>query len=168
MPLTDCCSICEQQMKYVIDQLVTLYPEKTFDFILEDGGTASGTPHSILTDINKGVFCIECTQVTTGGSSTQEYINIGKIASFTINNAGYNTEINYIPAPLPPIRCGCEESLRSILTENTNVKISLAGTSLEVGKVIKNEFGIVVIETGDNIQFVATCKIEKVQIIPIV
>lgn len=159
IPLTPCCSICEQQMKIVLDQLITLYPVNTYEINFEDGGTASGTPDSILTDINKGVLCINC------DTTLKEYLNIGKIASLKVSDEIYSPTIQFLPAPIRPNISGCEESLRSILVVGTNVIISLAGKDLVQGVVVADEFGMVIIQSGEDLQFIATCKIEKVRII---
>ena len=163
MPIEDNCSLCEQQMKNVLSQLITLYPTDNFVFSMEDGGTATGTPDLLYTDINKGLLCLDCESMEEP-DGFKEYVSVCKIAKFQITSATYNPSITYLPAPVGPIICGCEESIRALLQVDDSVNINVGGTSTGVSTVKASEFGIVALATGANVQFVASCKIEKIRL----
>jgi len=160
IPIDDCCSICEQQMKFVLEQLIRLYPGRIFEFNLGNEVTAIGVPDLIVSDLNKGLVKISCVIL---GVSFNEYVSICKIASIRIPLSIYNRDICYLPAPISPSICGCEESIRDELRVGTPVLITAGGKNLGPSVVIANKFGIVALLTGLSIQFVSTCKIETIR-----
>ena len=165
MPIEDRCSLCEQQMKFVLSQLINLYPTNTFYFNMEDGSGAQGTPDFLYTPRNKGLLRLNC--IGEDQTRFNQYINICKIASFRIDNPIYNPSINYLPGPVGPTKCGCEESIRSLLNVDDIVGINAGGKFLGVSTVKANEFGIVAVKTGTNIQFISSCKIEKLRVMEV-
>ena len=162
IPIDECCSICEQQMKFVLEQLIRLYPGRIFEFTLEDGVTAIGIPDLIITEENKGLVRINCVVL---GVRFIEYVSICKIVSIKLIIAIYNNDIRYLPSPISPSCCGCEESIRSVLPVGAPVLITAGGENLGPSIVRANHVGIVVLRTGANLQFVSTCKIDKIKTI---
>lgn len=162
LPICDGCNLCDQQIKFILGELISLYPTSIFTVTLEDGSTATGTPNSLFTDINKGLLVLN---VTEGGIIHQEYLNICKIAAIRIAAATYVPSMVYLPAPPTPVRCGCEESIRTLLSAGDVVVINTAGQALPQSTVLASQFCVVAMTTGTDLIFVASSNIEKIRII---
>jgi len=162
IPISSCCNICEQQMKNVLAQLITLYPATPFAFLLEGGQTISGTPIGIIDTYNKGLIRI------SGGATTPviSYVNICKICQILISGVTYNEAITYLPKPFYPSKCGCEESIREMLPVGTTATINLNGTELPASEVVASEVGIFAITAAGNLRFISTCKANTFTITP--
>ena len=124
---------------------------------MENGTTATGVINSILTNTNRGVVVID---VTVSGVTHQEYINICKIAYFTILETTYNTSIRYLAGPVQPTVCGCVESIDSLISVGDSVEISAAGNTLDTAEVVAVGYCIIALMLGTTIVFVSAKEIE--------
>lgn len=159
IPRMDEFSICEQQMKYVLAQLISLYPGKTFVFNIEGNAAAvTGVPTALVSPINKGLL-----RVNTGAATV--YVNVCSIASFRIIDAEYNPALRYLPAsPDAPVE-GSESSLRSILRVGVVATIAAGTAALPTGTVVASEFGVAAIKVGDDLVFVSARSVKTVAIV---
>lgn len=156
---------CVQQMRNIIQQLITLYPEDNLIVAMKSGDNVSGRPGLLLPPPNNnptsGVF-----QLLNAQGVPQEAVSICRIASIRITSSVYNDAITYLPAPVPaPTTCDadCESAVRSYLPAGTtSASIKAGGQTVAQGTVLINEFGVVVIVDAEtsNPTFVSTYKIE--------
>ena len=128
---------CVQQMRNILQQIISLYPNQTVIVAMESGNNASGRPGSLLpppnTNPDAGLF-----QLINNQGNPQEAVSICRIASIRINSAAYNDAITYLPAPDPaPESCGanCQNAIRSYLPIGTNVDINAGGQTVAQGTV---------------------------------
>ena len=157
--------VCVQQMRNVIEQLITLYPTDNVVVSMESGNNASGRLGSLLpapnSNPNAGLL-----QLVNAQGVPQEAISLCCIAAIRITSATYNEAISYLPAPSPlPTSCdaNCESAVQSYLPVNTtNVSINAGGQTVGQGTVHVNAFGMVVLVSNGNSDptFVSTCKTE--------
>ncbi|WP_270360723.1 collagen-like protein [[Eubacterium] hominis] len=157
--------VCVQQMRNVIEQLITLYPTDNVVVSMESGNNASGRLGSLLpapnSNPNAGLL-----QLVNAQGVPQEAISLCRIAAIRITSATYNEAISYLPAPSPlPTSCdaNCESAVQSYLPVNTtNVSINAGGQTVGQGTVHVNAFGMVVLVSNGNSDptFVSTCKTE--------
>ncbi len=158
IPVDNNCNLCEQQMKFVLSQLVTLYEGFTFDVNLGNGVTSRGIPDGLYTECNKGLLVL----ITQEEPFVQrEYVNICEIASIRIFSATYDDTINFLCPPFCQSRCGCEGSIRCRIQEGDVVDIVTGGVDLGGSVVLENKLGLIVLQSGTDIQFVSSCKIQK-------
>lgn len=156
---------CVDQMRNIIQQIITLYPNDNIIVAMESGNKASGRPGSLLPGPNNnpssGLF-----QLVNNQGQPEEALSICRIASITITSSTYNDAITYLPAPTPtPSGCdaNCEAAIRSYLPVGTpSVDINSGGQTVAQGTVIKSEFGMVVLvgNNNSNPAFVSLCKAE--------
>lgn len=158
---------CVDQMRNIIQQIITLYPNDNLIVAMESGNNASGRPGSLLPGPNNnptsGLF-----QLINNQGAPEEALSICRIASITITSSTYNNAITYLPAPTPtPTGCdaNCEAAIRSYLpVGTTGVDINAGGQTVAQGTVLRSEYGMVVIVGNDNSNpaFVSLCKAEIV------
>ena len=158
---------CVDQMRNIIQQIITLYPNDNIIVAMESGNNASGRPGSLLPGPNNnpssGIF-----QLVNAQGVPQEALSICRIASITITSSIYNENITYLPAPSPlPTGCdaNCEAALRSYLPVGTpNVSINSGGQTVAQDSILKSEYGMVVVvgNNNSNPSFVSLCKAEIV------
>lgn len=156
---------CVEQMRNIIEQIVTLYPNNQLFITLDSGDAVIGTPGDIRLGPNgkSGIFEVEITQ----GDTTQ-LLSICSIDSITVNNAVYNEQITYLPEPMPmptDCRADCDSAIRRALPIGTQGVSIITNTQISSqGNVIQNEPGIVVLDNPqrDNITFVSSCGIDVV------
>ena len=156
---------CVDQMRNVIQQIITLYPDDNLTIAMESGNNASGRPGSLLpgpdSNPDSGLF-----QLINSQGTPEEAIAICRIASITITSSTYNDAITYLPAPTPtPEGCDadCEAAIRSYLpVGTTNVDINSGGQTVAQGTILRSEYGMVVLVGNDNSNptFVSLCKAE--------
>ena len=156
---------CAAQMRNVIEQIITLYPNDNLIVAMESGDNASGRPGALLPGPNSnpdaGLF-----QLVNNQGTPEEALSICRIVSITITSSTYNDAITYLPAPVPnPTGCdaNCEIAVRSYVPVGTNsVSIKAGGQTVAQGTILKNEYGILVITGNNNSNpaFVSTCKAE--------
>lgn len=156
---------CVDQMRNIIRQIITLYPNDNLIVAMESGNNVSGRPGYLLPAPNSnpsaGLF-----QLVNNQGVPQEAISICRIASITITSSTYNDTITYLPAPiLVPTGCdsNCESAIRSYLpVGTTSVDIKAGGQTVAQGTVLKSEYGMVVLVGNDNSNpsFVSLCKAE--------
>ena len=156
---------CVDQMRNIIQQIITLYPNDNLIVAMESGNNASGRPGSLLPapdgNPNSGLF-----QLVNAQGVPEEALSICRIASITVTSSTYNEAITYLPAPEPaPTGCdaNCEASARSYLPAGTpNVDINAGGQTVAQGDILRSEFGMVVVVGNDNSNpaFVSLCKAE--------
>lgn len=156
---------CVDQMRNVIQQIITLYPNDNLIIAMESGNNVSGRPGSLLpapnNNPNSGLF-----QLVNAQGTPEEAVSICRIASITVTSSTYNEAITYLPAPVPaPTGCdaNCENAIREYLPVNTpSVDINAGGQTVAQGTVIRSEFGMVVIvgPNNSNPAFVSLCKAE--------
>jgi hypothetical protein len=152
-------------MRNVLRQIIQLYPNDTVVVAMESGNNASGRPGSLLpapnTNPNAGLF-----QLTNSQGVAQEAVSICRIASIRVTSETYNNAITYLPAPTPaPSGCGadCEAAVRAYLpVGTTGVSIKAGDQTVGQGKVLINQFGIIVLVGPNNSDptFISTCKAE--------
>ncbi len=152
-------------MRNILRQIIQLYPTDNIIVAMESGNNASGRAGSLLpgpnSNPNSGLL-----QLVNNQGAPQEAVSICRIASVRITSAVYNNAITYLPAPVPaPEGCGedCEAAVRSYLpVGTTGVDIKSGGQTVAQGKVLRNEFGILVVVGPNNSDptFVSTCKAE--------
>lgn len=156
---------CVDQMRNIIQQIITLYPNDNLIVAMESGNNASGRPGTLLpgpnNNPNSGLF-----QLVNNQGVPEEAISICRIASITITSSTYNEAITYLPAPVPtPTGCdsNCEAAIRSYLAQGTpSVDINSGGQTVAQGTVLRSEYGMVVIvgNNNSNPAFVSLCKAE--------
>lgn len=156
---------CVDQMRNVIQQLITLYPTDNVIVAMESGDNASGRLGSLLpgsnNNPNSGLL-----QLVNAQGVPQEAVSLCRIASITITSTVYNPAITYLPAPVPvPTGCdaNCENAVRTYLpVGTTGVEINAGGQTVANGSVIRSEFGMVVVvgPNDTNPAFVSLCKAE--------
>lgn len=154
-------------MTNIIRQLITLYPTDTLVVSLISGTNISGRPAGLIigpnTNPDAGVF-----QLKNSSGAITNSISICHIASIAITSATYNNTITYLPTPTPePTGCSsnCEKALRSLLSVGkTGVRLKAGGQTVAQGKVLKSEYGMVVITSLDNKSpaFVSLCELENI------
>ena len=148
-------------MQYVLEQLITLYPQDNVIVAMESGNNASGRLGSLIPANNPYLL-----QLVNSHGAKQEAVNLCRIASIRINSSAYNQTINYLPVPAPaPTGCdaNCEAAVRAYLPAGTkSASISSGGQTVAQGKVLRNEYGMLVIvgSNNSNPTFVSTCKVE--------
>ena len=153
---------CKEQMRNIIQQIISLYPNNEVFVTLESGDAVLGRPGSLILGPNgrAGVF-----EVTTSQNLTQ-LLSICGIDTIQINNATYNDAIVYLPEPVPaPTDCcaDCEAAIRSRLPVGTSdVTIITNIQTPSMGTVRRNEYGMIVLvnETAANITFISSCSID--------
>ncbi|MGM9879348.1 MAG: hypothetical protein ACI31R_04915 [Bacilli bacterium] len=159
--------LCVAQMRNIIEQIISLYPDDNLIVAMESGNNASGRPGSLIpgpdTNPDAGLFQLVNTQGTP-----EEALSICRIASITVTSSTYNDAITYLPVPSPALEgCGanCEAAARSYLpVGTTNVDINAGGQTVAQGDVLRSEFGMVVIVGNDNSNpsFVSLCHAETI------
>lgn len=153
---------CKEQMRNIIQQIITLYPNNDLFVTLDSGDAVVGRPGALILGPNgrTGVF-----QVATPQNFTQ-FLSICSIDTIQINNATYNDTTVYLPEPVPaPTDCcaDCEAVIRSLLPVGTpDVSIITNTQTPSAGTVIKNEYGMIVLanEASNNITFISSCSID--------
>lgn len=158
---------CVDQMRNIIQQIITLYPNDNLIIAMESGNNVSGRPGSLLPAPNNnptsGLF-----QLVNNQGVPEEAVSICRIASITITSSTYNNAITYLPAPVPtPTGCdaNCEAAIRSYLPAGTpSVDINAGGQTVAQGTVLRSEYGMVVIvgNNNSNPAFVSLCKAEVI------
>ena len=153
---------CKEQMRNLIQQIITLYPNNDIFVTLESGDAVVGRPVSLILGSNgrAGVFEV------TNPQNLAQYLSICSIDTIQINDATYNDAIVYLPEPVPaPTDCcaDCEAVVRSLLPVGTpDVSIVTSTQTSSMGTVIRNEYGMIVLtnEEQTNITFVSSCSID--------
>lgn len=159
--------LCVDQMRNVIQQLITLYPTDNFVISMESGNNVSGRPGSLLppppNNPDSGLF-----ELVNAQGVPQEAVSLCRIATIRITSVTYNDDITYLPAP-DPITEGCdtncENAARTYMpVGTTDVSINAGGQTVANGDVLKSEFGMVVIVGNNNSDptFVSLCKTEVI------
>lgn len=158
---------CVDQMRNVIRQLITLYPDDNFIISMESGNNVSGRPGSLIPgpddNPNSGLF-----ELLNPQGVPEEAVSLCRIASIRIVSATYNEAITYLPGPTtPPTDCGadCESAIRNYLPVGTpNVSINAGGQTVGQGTVIESAFGMVVLVGNNNSDptFISLCKAEVI------
>lgn len=156
---------CVDQMRNIIQQIITLYPNDNIVVSMESGNNVSGRPGSLLPPPNNnptsGLF-----QLVDNSGDPQEAVSICRIAAIRITSSTYNESITYLPAPTPlPTGCdaNCEVAASEYLPVGTmGASINAGGQTVANGTVIRSEFGMVVIvgPNNSNPEFVSLCKAE--------
>ena len=155
-----CCG-CKEQLRNIIQQIITLYPNNDLLVTLESGDAVVGRPGSLILGPNgrTGVFEV------TNPQNFPQYLPICSIDTIQINNAVYNNAIVYLPEPVPaPTDCyaDCDTIIRSLLPVGTDANITNSTQTPTVGTVIENEYGMIVLanEAANNVTFISSCNID--------
>ena len=155
-----CCG-CKEQLRNIIQQIITLYPNNDLLVTLESGDAVVGRPGSLILGPNgrTGVFEV------TNPQNFPQYLPICSIDPIQINNAVYNNAIVYLPEPVPaPTDCyaDCDTIIRSLLPVGTDANITTSTQTPTVGTVIENEYGMIVLanEAANNVTFISSCNID--------
>jgi hypothetical protein len=150
------------QLKNIIAQIILLYPSCTCQFSSEDGLVVSGTIVSMFDPSEEGFLEVS---VTTGTESSIEYLNIRKLAAITVLNADYNSAITYLTQmPGAPLLEG-NRSAEILLSVGKIVVIGVNSGNLEQATVVAVSHGIVALESSDDVIFVNTSEIDRIEII---
>lgn len=144
---------CVDQMRNVIQQIITLYSNDNLIVAMESGNNASGRPGSLLpapnNNPNSGLF-----QLVNNQGVPEEALSIWRIASITVTSSTYNDAITYLPVPEPiPNGCyaNCEAAIRSYLPVGTaGVDINAGGQTVAQGTILRSEYGMVVVVGNNN------------------
>ena len=158
---TVCCD-CKEQIRNILQQIITLYPNQDLFITLESGVAAVGRAGALLLGPNgrTGVFEVINSQ------NTSQYLSICSIDTIQINDAVYNDAIVYLPEPVPALTdccADCDAVIRSLLpVGRENVYITTNTQTPSIGTVIRNEYGMIVLanQTNRNITFVSSCSID--------
>ena len=160
---------CVAQMRNILTQIISLYPNDNVVVSMESGNNASGRPGSLLpapnTNPNAGLF-----QLVNNQGVPQEALSICRIVALRVTSTTYNPSITYLPEPVPvPEGCGadCQNAVRTLLPVGTSaVTINSGGQTVAQGQVVANEFGMVVLVGLNNSDptFVSTCKAEIITV----
>ena len=141
-----CCG-CKEQLRNIIQQIITLYPNNDLLVTLESGDAVVGRPGSLILGPNgrTGVFEV------TNPQNFPQYL--------------YNNAIVYLPEPVPaPTDCyaDCDTIIRSLLPVGTDANITTSTQTPTVGTVIENEYGMIVLanEAANNVTFISSCNID--------
>ena len=155
-----CCG-CKEQLRNIIQQIITLYPNNDLLVTLESGDAVVGRPGSLILGPNgrTGVFEV------TNPQNFPQYLPICSIYTIQINNSVYNNAIVYLPEPVPaPTDCyaDCDTIIRSLLPVGTDANITTSTQTPTVGTVIENEYGMIVLanEAANNVTFISSCNID--------
>ena len=155
-----CCG-CKEQLRNIVQQIITLYPNNDLLVTLESGDAVVGRPGSLILGPNgrTGVFEV------TNPQNFPQYLPICSIDTIQINNAVYNNAIVYLPEPVPaPTDCyaDCDTIIRSLLPVGTDANITTSTQTPTVGTVIENEYGMIVLanEAANNVTFISSCNID--------
>lgn len=156
-----CCD-CKEQLRNIIQQIITLYKDYDILVTLSSGDAVVGRPASLITGPNgrTGVFEV------TNSQNLSQYLSICSIDSILINNATYNDAIVYLQEPVPALTdccADCEATIRSLLpVGRPNVSIITNTQTPSMGTVVKNEYGMIVLanEAENNITFISSCSID--------
>lgn len=156
---------CVDQMRNIIRQIITFYPNDNLSIAMESGNNVSGRAGYLFptpnTNPNSGLF-----QLLNNQGVLQEAVAICRIASISITSSTYNNNITYLQAPSPiPSGCdsNCESAIRSYLpVGTTGTTIKAGGQTVAQGTILKSEYGMVVVvgENNSNPSFVSLCKAE--------
>src|SRR5574344_2294043 len=156
---------CVEQMRNIIQQIITLYPNDILSITLESGNNVSGRAGSLLpspnTNPNSGIF-----QLKNNQGALEEGVMLCKIAAIAITSATYNNSITFLNAPSPlPEGCdtNCQSAIISYLPEGTaSVSIQVSSRTVATGTILKNKFGMIVVvgNNNSNPTFVSPCKVE--------
>lgn len=158
---TVCCD-CKEQIRNILQQIITLYPNQDLFITLESGVAAVGRAGALLLGPNgrTGVFEVINSQ------NTSQYLSICSIDTIQINDAVYNDAIGYLPEPVPALTdccADCDAVIHSLLpVGRENVYITTNTQTPSIGTVIRNEYGMIVLanQTNRNITFVSSCSID--------
>lgn len=152
---------CIEQMRNIIQQIITLYPNNDLFITLKSGDAVVGRPGPLTLGPNgrTGVFEV------TNSQNFPQYLSICSIDTIQINNAVYNNAIVYLPEPDPaPTDCcaDCDAVIRSLLPVGTDANIITSTQTPSAGRVIENRYGMIVLanETANNITFISSCNID--------
>ena len=156
---------CVDQMRNIVQQIITLYPNDNLIIAMESGNNVSGRPGSLLpgpnNNPNSGLF-----QLVNSQGVPEEAVSLCRITSITITSNTYNDAITYLPATVPtPTGCdsNCEAAIRSYLPVGTTaVDINAGGQTVAQGTILRSEYGMVVVvgNNNSNPAFVSLCKAE--------
>ncbi|MGI6526014.1 MAG: collagen-like protein [Caldicoprobacterales bacterium] len=147
---------CIAQMQNVIEQIITNFPTLNIDVGIENGGSASGRPNSI---VNGTVFVL-----TNPSGQITHRINICRIAHISLTGNKTFEGFTFLPAPTPPptgCEAECEAGIRAVLQSlvGSTVNIRAGGTDTGNQPVTRTVFGMVIL---DNQIAVSTCQIEDI------
>lgn len=151
---------CINQMRNIIEQIITLYPNSNLFITLSGGDAIIGRAVALISGStgNPGVLEIANTNLP------EQYISLCSIDTIRIDNVTYNDAITYLPTPTPaPTGCqaDCEAAIRSIAPVGTTGVSIISNTQISAtGTVIRNEYGMIVLEdtVRNNISFVSSCR----------
>jgi Collagen triple helix repeat (20 copies). len=164
--LADC--VCIAQMKYVLKQLIELFPYSNILVNYENGGSAIGIPHSLTPAYpHSGVLVL-----TNCAGAITHRIDICKIVAITLlcKDSLYECDelkLHFLPGPCHHI-AGCladceaaiRETLQSLVGTCVNVTVIAGGNLLETNKVTATAYGIAIL--GES-TIVSTCGIDEIR-----
>ncbi len=165
----DFCCFCVRQMRNIIEQIITLYPNNQLFISLDSGDAVIGTSGGIRLGPNgeSGVF-----ELIQSVGTFRQYISICSIDTITINGATYNDNITYLPAPDPALTgcCSdCDAVMRDILPVGTTGVNIVTNTQITTqGDIIENQPGMLVVNNParNNITFVSSCRVDVAYVEP--
>lgn len=132
---------CVDQMRNVIQQLITLYLDDNVIIAMESGNKTSGRLGSLLPgpDSNPNSELLE---LVNNQGVPQEAVSLCRIASITITSSTYNDAITFLSAPSPVPEgsdANYENAIRTYLpVGTTGVEINAGGQTVANGSVIRS------------------------------
>ena len=145
-------------MTNIIEQIIDTFPTSNITVNLENGGSVSGRPSSIINDT---VFVL-----TNPAGQVTHRINVCKIAFISLTGMDTFTGFTFLdpPSPLPTgCEAECEEGVRNVLQTFVGtgiiVNVRAGGSTTGQQTVTTTAFGIAIL--GNKIA-VSTCLIEDI------
>lgn len=160
--------LCISQMRNVLEQIISFYPNDNLIVSMESGDNVSGRPGALISATSSitdaGLF-----QLVDMHGNPQEAISICRIAAVKVTSAAYNENITYLSAPATlPKGCeaNCEATISDYLPIGTNAAIKAGGQTVGQGIVLKDEFSMVVVADKNNNDpvFISNCKAEIIKL----
>lgn len=160
----DCC--CAEQIKYVISQLIILYPTVDITVTTDTGDDFTGRPNALIpVAYSSGMFTL-----ANSTGVVIHAISLCKIAKISVPSTTLYQGISYLTScHVGKMGCeaNCEAAIRNYLSTFAStdfVQITTSDDETSIGKIYKNERGIVTLiaRTTEYIIFISTCKIESV------
>jgi len=159
IPVSSCCCLCEQQIKYIMEQLIDIYRNQTFDFFLEDGTSIRCVPVAITDNFNKSLLLVRTNN--TAEPENNQYINLCRIKYLKISDAQYASNIKYLTGPISKELTGCSCSIETILKSSNEIMIDYNFEDNTFGVIKAVNFGIVAIQKGSELHIAVIPKVSS-------
>nr|WP_319489552.1 DNRLRE domain-containing protein [uncultured Caproiciproducens sp.] len=152
------------QLSNILQQLMTLYPDKVMTIYTSGAYYLQGIPYEFYAspDATYGTIAV----LSEGGGYAS--VPITNISAITVANSLYDPSISYLPAPV--FAPGCDKnvvtSIHDYLPVFTNATLDLNTLVTTAGLIYKNEYGMLVKASdmdGTNPVFVPVWSISAIE-----